>query len=371
MAIADKMNKDDFLSRIVFKLRDTFYLNSSDEKEVNEFFFKYNFLPWKRLLTQFPGISINKVFTSLKADQINKMVKKAKAMDSGYFSFDFLSCYAINCPVNSNAAELIDMLLRDKCIEWAYLQNNTGILPSLNSSGPLHKYQGYLDAAPVGIDARYAWQQKGGTGNSNIKFVDIEQGWLTQHEDLSFNTLACTGVSHYSFEDHGAAVLGVIMLRNSKGNAGGSGITPQANGFVVSQWRPDGLFNTDDAMMSAIANLCFGDILLIEAQELDVSTGNKFWPVEIQKISYEVIRLATALGITVIEPAGNGNMAYIWGNDMDELEINGKRILFPGSPDFMDSGAIVVAASSSCLPHQRSNIPTMETGSTAMPGVKG
>src|SRR5687767_5248963 len=108
MAIADKMNKDDCLSRIVFKLRDTFYSDSNEEKEVKDFFFKYNGLSWKRLLTQFPGISINKVFTSLNADQINKMVKKAKAMDPGYLSFDFLSCYAINCPVNANPAELVE-----------------------------------------------------------------------------------------------------------------------------------------------------------------------------------------------------------------------------------------------------------------------
>jgi hypothetical protein len=43
--------------------------------------------------------------------------------------------------------------------------------------------QGYLNAAPSGIDALYAWTVSGGTG-LNVKIVDIEGGWRTTHEDM-------------------------------------------------------------------------------------------------------------------------------------------------------------------------------------------
>jgi len=43
--------------------------------------------------------------------------------------------------------------------------------------------QGYLDPAPGGIDARYAWRVPGGTGRG-VTVVDLEQGFNLDHEDL-------------------------------------------------------------------------------------------------------------------------------------------------------------------------------------------
>jgi hypothetical protein len=43
--------------------------------------------------------------------------------------------------------------------------------------------QGYLDAAPAGINARYAWLFPGGKG-TDVRIIDVEQGWNFQHEDL-------------------------------------------------------------------------------------------------------------------------------------------------------------------------------------------
>src|SRR4051812_27107921 len=43
--------------------------------------------------------------------------------------------------------------------------------------------QGYLNRAPVGVDARYAWTVRGGTG-SGVSIIDVEGAWNFAHEDL-------------------------------------------------------------------------------------------------------------------------------------------------------------------------------------------
>ncbi len=70
----------------------------------------------------------------------------------------------------------------------------------------------------------------------------------------------------------------------------------------MSLFRPDGMYNTPDAILSALAFLEAGDILLLETQIFDPENGSHLWPVEIREANFDVIRLATALGITVIEP---------------------------------------------------------------------
>ena len=43
--------------------------------------------------------------------------------------------------------------------------------------------QGYLNPAPEGIDAEFAWTQTGGTGKG-VKIYDAEWSWNLDHEDL-------------------------------------------------------------------------------------------------------------------------------------------------------------------------------------------
>jgi serine protease len=51
------------------------------------------------------------------------------------------------------------------------------------SNNPQSGNEGYINAAPVGIDARYAWGFPGGDGKG-VNVVDMEQGWDLNHEDL-------------------------------------------------------------------------------------------------------------------------------------------------------------------------------------------
>src|SRR5215470_14700376 len=96
--------------------------------------------------------------------------------------------------------------------------------------------QGYLDAAPIGINARFCWSLKGGYGESGVKFIDIEQGWILNHNSISVNTFSSTGINVDHSRDHGVAVLGIIMMDGKQD--GIVGIVPKVKGHVISTWRP-------------------------------------------------------------------------------------------------------------------------------------
>ena len=56
--------------------------------------------------------------------------------------------------------------------------------PAVNpADDPRSVNQGYLDPAPDGIDAEYAWGFPGGAGAGQA-LVDLEVGWNFNHEDL-------------------------------------------------------------------------------------------------------------------------------------------------------------------------------------------
>ncbi len=57
--------------------------------------------------------------------------------------------------------------------------------PVVNATNdPYNADQDYLDAAPTGINARWAWTQPNGEG-AGVGFVDLEQGWFPNHEDFA------------------------------------------------------------------------------------------------------------------------------------------------------------------------------------------
>jgi hypothetical protein len=218
--------------------------------------------------------------------------------------------------------------------------------PPVNpADDPRNANQGYLDEAPNGIDARFAWGIAGGDG-TGIGFVDMEQGWNLNHEDLSAAGITIISGINNAYFYHGTSVLGEVLMFDN--TLGGVGIAPSASGRVISQQRTAASYNTVDAILDAVAHMAFGDVLLLEAQEYDPVGGAYYWPVEIVDGTYDAIRLATALGIVVVEAGCNG------GYDLDTYtNLSGKKIFDRSSADFRDSGAIMVGASTSAVPHSR------------------
>jgi hypothetical protein len=146
-------------------------------------------------------------------------------------------------------------------------------------------------------------------------------------------------------------VLGEICAVDN--TLGCIGVAPNvASVNVVSYWTS----TIPNAILAAIANLSFGDVLLLEVQ-ISI-TGWSNMPIEVLDGNFDMIRLATALGLVVVEAAGNG------GNDLDTYtDSAGNAILNRTAAGFRDSGAIVVGAASSTTPHVRISTPTWLWGS--------
>lgn len=197
--------------------------------------------------------------------------------------------------------------------------------------------QGYLNVAPFGIDARYAWSVQGARG-AGVKVVDIEGGWRTTHEDMP--GLFYQGGVQYndlSWRNHGTAVLGEIVgVRNAYGV---TGIADQAQAGVSSI----GNQSTASAISNAAAAAGPGGVILIELHApgpgnstpctCNLSQCN-FIAMEYWQAEFDAVATATANGVTVVEAAGNGSA------NLDDAAYGGRF-----NRSIRDSGAILVGAS--------------------------
>lgn len=190
--------------------------------------------------------------------------------------------------------------------------------------------QGYLGEA--GVNVRPVWNLL--DGSTGLHFIDVEQGWVRDHEDLPVTTLVHNDNrdGHGGFVgNHGCAVVGIVAgVDNTSGIIG---IEPHPNSVrLVSHWNlAAGTSNIPDAVVAAMTKQPRPDVLLIEAQ-----IGRRKLPVEVESATFTAIRDAVNSGIIVVEPAGNGNQA------LNEI-LTGE-----------DSGAIIVGAGTAEPPHNRS-----------------
>ena len=204
----------------------------------------------------------------------------------------------------------------------------------------------YLNAAPAGIDAYYAWTRPGGRG-AGIKIIDCEWGWNFVHEDLMQNQMGVVVGSSSSSDNHGTAVVGEIS--GDRNSFGITGICPDA---IVGA-SSFSSYPSAQAIRLAADKLGAGDIILLEIHRPGPNAPNgtgqfgfvaiEWWPDD-----YLAIRYAVAKGIIVVEAAGNGYQ------NLDEAIYDQNppaplgpfpswwRNPFRRNP--LDSGAIVVGA---------------------------
>ncbi len=229
-----------------------------------------------------------------------------------------------------NALDVVEIAHPAPICETAGITAKAGAgeraLPSPDFSGQ----QDYLYVTPVGLDAPAAWAQPGGRG-AGTHFIDVEIGWVLNHEDFNAANHFYQGGAplNPSYFDHGTAVMGEVVGMND-----GSGVTGFASdaswGVVaidVDEW-PD----VPHYFQEAIDNLNAGDVWLIELQMYP--PGRDATPMEWLQVNYDVIWTGCwAQNVVCIEAGANGSQNLddaSWGGVFDR--------------NIRDSGAIMVGA---------------------------
>ncbi|MET0682567.1 MAG: S8 family peptidase [Casimicrobiaceae bacterium] len=264
--------------------------------------------------------------------------------------------YKVEVP-DERVAELRAQLAKSELVEAAFVKPAVE-LPRINdmaaapeepppATPDLTARQIFLNAAPSGIDARWAWTQAGGRGR-DIRIIDIEGAWRFTHEDLTQNqggVVAGTTLAGVDWRNHGTAVLGEYS--SDVNTVGVVGISAEAIASACSH----GTIGSAAAINQAASRLRAGDIMLLEmhrpgprfnfASRADQRgyIAVEWWPDD-----FAAILNATSRGIIVVEAAGNG------AENLDDALYQTPGTGFPAGwrnsfrRTNRDSGAIVVGA---------------------------
>jgi hypothetical protein len=246
--------------------------------------------------------------------------------------------FEIALPASQDAAALCDALNALPAVELA-LPARVPLPPPLDLAPATPSFvsgQLYRDAAPEGVGAVGAMRIAGANG-AGITIVDAEYNWVLDHEDLELgpeaNIETATLVDPYPSDqgNHGTAALGI--LRGLDNGYGVLGLAPAATLFVAPTNTAQHGYDPARAIDLALDVLAPGDVLLLEQQTW--VCGGPLGPLEGYPPWFDAIATATAQGVVVVEPAGNG------GADLDAPACGGWF-----DRTVRDSGAILVGAGS-------------------------
>jgi hypothetical protein len=249
---------------------------------------------------------------------------------------------------SQRGVDLANELLALDIVEIAYLQAaGTTPGPCIDVAPVTPSWvanQTYLDPAPTGLDAEYAWAyHAGGDGwGPGYWVADLEWEWCYTHEDLPIaitDVLNGNNGSNVDFMNHGTAVLGEI---GACANAYGmTGITPDV---TLKMCDFDSELSWAANVQEADAWLVSGEIMLLEIHILGPDSGLicpcncgqfEYVPVEWDVATYNAISTATANGIIVVEAAGNGSMnldSAIYGGWFNPAHDSGAIMVGAGVP---------------------------------------
>jgi hypothetical protein len=277
-------------------------------------------------------------------------------------TFELTNFYKVEAP-ESKLEKIAEKLLNEDLVEGAYVQP-PAFPPVIDvepkaaaeeappATADFTSRQIYLNAAPAGIDARFAWTRPGGKGQG-VRIIDIEGAWRFSHEDLLQNqggVIGGTQSTEIRWRNHGTAVVGVFG--GDENTFGITGICPLANTRAISIFGSGQ--STAKAITDAANALSPGDIILIELhapgprfnfQEVSPNNQQGFIAMEFWAANFAAIVYATSVrGVIVVEAAGNGSENY------DDPLYNNRPAGFPASwrnPFNLanpQSGAIIVGA---------------------------
>ncbi|WP_287045080.1 S8 family peptidase [Herpetosiphon sp.] len=317
----------------------------------------------------FQGYVVQPLFNSVDPDQLVGLVQQAQQTNPEYQAPNFLAFFAIDVEPDQDPFAIIEEINQWAELEYAYVESPPAPVPT--DANPRRARQTYLNppssTGPTigGIDAEAAWKVLEHAGKA-ITIVDIEKSWQLEHPDLlqhgSSPITILPSLLHCDMHDpacadHGTNVLGVLVAQNN--TEGGVGIAHDAAAAVISPWQKPSngtnqpSWNIANAIVAASNYLTTlelsGNLILLELQIYQDLAGGPYTntpnqpgrllPVELEPANFEAIRLASELGIIVIEAAGNGasDLATCW-------DTVGTYQIEPETARYRDSGAILVGA---------------------------
>jgi hypothetical protein len=308
------------------------------------------------------SISLQPLF-GLSEERLQRETMSLAATAAAGAEIPDLSVYYLVQAPDEQLDDIAAKLLRDPMVDGAYVkpraelaQTGAGVARGavVNDMAPLTEdappvspnftaRQIYLDPAPAGIDARYAWTQAGGAG-FDVRIIDCEWAWRFTHEDLTQNqggVVVGTPNTVLAFRNHGTAVLGEFS--GDRNTIGITGICPDATVSGAAFSGP-----TAATIRQAADRLRPGDIILLEIHRPGPNATGvgqqgyiaiEWWPDD-----FDAIRYAVSKGVLVVEAAGNG------AENLDDPIYNTRPAGFPSTwtnpfnRANRDSGAIVVGA---------------------------
>lgn len=303
---------------------------------------------WEAINSEFPGLRVERLFSEMSPTEIINLDREV-FKDASLQSSSLLDYFSLRNPLNPSFLSLVSRLNSLPNIEVAYDVGLPNIPPEARGleeelPNPRLPRQSHLTEAPIGVGAHYAWARPEGGGDGyGSEVLDIEEGWAFNHEDLPQDIEPpLSGLNVPPFA-HGTRTLGIIAAVDNA--VGIKGIAYRSMVKVASVWRSADDYSIAKAILSSIRTFKSGSVLLLEVQS---TTGFGSLPCEVDPAVFDVIQRAVLHGLIVVEAAGNSGM------DLDVYrDRRGRQILKRGGESFRDSGAILVGAATSRVPHSR------------------
>lgn len=283
---------------------------------------------WQALLALFPGLSLEPLFDGLSVETLADLVDAVRVGGGeppDPFRWFTLPCDDADVDALLPVVQALPMVLQANQRGAVFVADTVSYGTNPDTGILLH-----IQESPHGVDAIYVWQVAGGTGE-DVTIVDIENGWRLDHDELITARIRKLSVFGSSDVEHGTSVASLVV--GADNGVGMIGVAPNARLELITANRGF-VTNPAAAIAVAAAALSPGDVLLIELARSFFGTPTPDILIEFEPAVQAAIALATSRGIVVIEPAGNGNV------NLDAFPFLAHTR--PGSPTFVDSGAIVV-----------------------------
>lgn len=311
---------------------------------------------WDELVALFPGATLLPAFGGVTDQQLQRLVDRGRQLTPGYEPARFAALFRLSLPPREqwgpgaprgarDNEDLVQLISRLLPVDRVSVQQWLAPPPVKDAPGGTRDLL-HLDPAPTGLGAEAPWSDPAGKGAGEVLAV-VERGWDTTGSEFAGKTFTVLpgGTLSTVDEAHGTKVLSVV-LANMDG-AGVLGVAPEAADVLLASEMRGGEVITEEAIMEALvaltgAGVPSGSVLLIEAQHAVADYDPSYpadivGPTELKIDVFEVIQLAVANHVIVVEAAGNGGTGYAGkatGVDLDALTL---AKLLHG-----DSGAILV-----------------------------